>query len=116
MLRLLSEENFNGDIVRGLLLRNPSLDLVRVQDVGLLGVEDPAVLAWAAEQDRILLSHDRATLPDYAYERVGAEEKMPGVFVLNDRLPVRTAIEELLFVDANSQMSEWNGRVIYLPL
>lgn len=46
MLRLLSDENFNGDIVRGLLLRCPKLDLVRVQDSGLDGVDDPAVL-WA---------------------------------------------------------------------
>ena len=29
MLRLLSDENFNGDIVRGLSLRRPDLDLVR---------------------------------------------------------------------------------------
>ena len=35
MLRLLADENFSGDIVRGLLLRQPDLDLVRAQDVGL---------------------------------------------------------------------------------
>lgn len=61
MLRLLADENFNGDIIRGLLLRQPDLDLVRVQDVDLAGAEDPDVLAWAAENNRILLTHDRAT-------------------------------------------------------
>jgi hypothetical protein len=30
MLSLLSDENFNGDIVRGLFLRQPNLDLMRV--------------------------------------------------------------------------------------
>ena len=44
MLRLLSDENFNGDIVRGLLLRQPDLDILRVQDVGLSGADDPNVL------------------------------------------------------------------------
>ena len=34
MLKLLADENFNGDIVRGLFLRRPELDLVRIQDVG----------------------------------------------------------------------------------
>jgi len=34
VFRLLADENFNGDIVRGLLLRQPDLDIVRVQDVG----------------------------------------------------------------------------------
>ena len=41
MLRLLADENFNGDIVRALLLQQPDLDIVRVQDVGLAGVSDP---------------------------------------------------------------------------
>jgi len=66
MLRFLSDENFNGDIVRGLLLRRADFNLVRVQDVGLSGLDDPAVLAWAAENNRILLSHDRTTMPDHA--------------------------------------------------
>ena len=52
MLRLLADENFNGGIVRGLLLRQASLDLVRVQDVGLSGADHPDILAWAAENDR----------------------------------------------------------------
>jgi predicted nuclease of predicted toxin-antitoxin system len=78
MLRLASDENFNGDIVRGLLFRLPELNLLRVQDVGLGGAIDPVVLAWAAENDRIVLTHDRATLPNFAYERVVAGEAMPG--------------------------------------
>jgi hypothetical protein len=44
MLRLLADENLNNAILRGLRLRNPDLDIVRVQDVGLSGAEDPAVL------------------------------------------------------------------------
>jgi Domain of unknown function (DUF5615) len=116
MLRLVSDENFNGDIVRGLLLRRPTLDLVRLQDTGLEGVEDPAVLAWAAEHNRIPLTHDRATMPDFAYARMAARKPMPGVFVIDDRLPVRQAIDELLLVDAGSERAEWAGLVLYLPL
>jgi predicted nuclease of predicted toxin-antitoxin system len=58
MLRRLADESFNGDIVRGLLLRQPDLDLVRVQDVGLAGADDRDVLAWAAKNNRIVLTHD----------------------------------------------------------
>lgn len=72
MLRLLSDENFNGDMVRGWLLRHPDLDLNRVQDVGLEEADDPTILAWTAEQNRIVLTHDRATMPDFAYARVVA--------------------------------------------
>ena len=54
MLRLVSDENFSGDIVRRLLLRHPALDLCCVQDIGLEGADDPTILAWAAANDRIV--------------------------------------------------------------
>jgi hypothetical protein len=113
---MLADENFNGDIVRGLLLRQPDLDLVRIQDVGLSGAEDPDVLAWAAENTRIVLTHDRATMSDCAYERVAAGENMAGVFILNDRLAVGKAIDELLLMDACSEQAEWVGRAVHVPL
>jgi predicted nuclease of predicted toxin-antitoxin system len=116
MLRLLADENFNGDIVRALLLRQPDLDIVRVQDVGLAGVGDPDILAWAVANDRIIFTHDRATLPDYAYERLSVGENMPGVFILNDRFPPGQAIQEILLIVACSKQAEWNDRVVHVPL
>ncbi|MEO0012322.1 MAG: hypothetical protein RLZZ535_711 [Cyanobacteriota bacterium] len=116
MLRLLSDENFNGDIIRGLFLRQPNLDLSRVQDVSLQEVDDPTILAWAANNNRILLTHDRATMPDFAYERLVRRETMTGIFVVNDRMPIRQAIDELLLLINCSKQSEWKGIVLYLPL
>ena len=116
MLRLLADENFNGDIVRGLLLRQPDLDIVRVQDVGLVGADDPDVLAWAAENNRLVLTYDRATMSDYAYERIEAGEEMAGVFILNDRFPIGRAIDEILLMIACSEQAEWNGRAVHVPL
>jgi hypothetical protein len=116
VFRLLADENFNGDIVRGLLLRQPDLDIVRVQDVGLAEADDPQILAWAAENNRIVLTHDRATMPDYARERLASRRSMPGAFILHDRLPVAHSIQEILLIIACSDQVEWNGRVVYLPL
>lgn len=116
MLRLLADENFNRDIGRGLLLRQPGLEIVRVQEMGLDGIVDPNILAWAAENDRIVLTHDRATMPGYAYRRVAAGEKMPGVFVIDDRFPVGRAIEEVLFLVQCTSAADWADLVVYLPL
>src|SRR5688572_12852686 len=116
MLRLLADENFNDDIVRGLLLRQPDLDLVCVRDVGLSGADDPDILAWAAENNRIVLTHDRATMSDHAYERVAAGQPMPGVFILNDRFPVGRAIDEILLLAACTEQAEWSGRAVHVPL
>jgi predicted nuclease of predicted toxin-antitoxin system len=65
VLRLISDENFDGDILRGLFRRNPALDIIRVQDVGLTSATDPDVLAWAATEGRIVLTHDRTTARRY---------------------------------------------------
>lgn len=116
MLSLLSDENFNGDIVRGLFLRQPELDLLRVQDVGLGEEDDPAILDWAINNERILLTHDRATMPDFAYERLVRGKQMAGLFVVNDRMPIRQAIDELFLLVNCSKQAEWLGIVLYLPL
>jgi hypothetical protein len=116
MLRLLTDENFNGIIVSGLLKRQPDLEIVRVQDVGLLGAEDSVILEWAAREDRVLLTHDAKTITKYAYERVLAGQRMPGVFELVRTLPFGRAIEEILLIAQASFEGEWEGQVRYLPL
>lgn len=80
MLRLAADENFNNDVVRGVLRRKPSVDIVRIQDMGLSGADDPTVLQWAAQEGRVLLTHDVATITRYAYERIRDGKPMPGVF------------------------------------
>jgi hypothetical protein len=116
MLRLLADANFNGDIVRGLLRIQPTFEIIRVQDVGLADAPDPDILAWAAVNDWLVLTHDRSTMPDHAFARVVAGDMMRGVFVLNDRMRVGEAISELLLMDECSEQAEWIGRVVYLPL
>ena len=116
MLRLLADENFNGDIVRGLSFRQPNLDLIRVQETAAAGADDADVLNWAAKNNRIVLTHDTKTLPSHAYRRTVTGQPMPGVFVLDDRFPVGSAIQEIMLLIACSKQSEWNGRVVYLPL
>ena len=88
MLHFLSDENFTGIIIRGLLLQRPNLDLVRVQDVGLMEEDDPTILEWAANHHRIVLTHDRATMPDFAYARIAANKQMPGLFVFTNRISI----------------------------
>lgn len=116
MLRLAADENFDNNIVRALVRRESRLDLERVQDAGLSGASDRVVLDWWAEEGRILVTHDRATIPKYTYERIQAGRFVPGVFIVPLNLPVGTAVRDLLLMIRYSEMKEWEGRVIYLPL
>jgi hypothetical protein len=116
MLRLAADENFNADIIRGLLRRLPNLDIVRIQDVGLSGADDPAVLEWSAHERRIVVTHDVSTLPRYASERVAAGRPMPGVFAASSTASIGRVIDDLLLLAECSLEQEWEGQVLYLPL
>ncbi|MCT7980498.1 DUF5615 family PIN-like protein [Laspinema olomoucense] len=116
MLKFVADENFNNNIVRGLLRRQPDLDIVRIQDIGLSGADDPTVLEWAAQEERILLTHDVATITLYAYQRIQAEQRMPGVFEVSPTLGIGRAIEDILLLAELSLDNEWEGQIRYLPL
>jgi hypothetical protein len=116
MLRLAADENFNADIVRGLRRRLSEIDVVRVQDVGLSGADDPSVLGWAAGEGRIVLTHDISTLVGHAFKRVAAGQRMPGVFATRSRDPIGSTIEDLVLLAECSFEGEWEGQVRFLPL
>jgi predicted nuclease of predicted toxin-antitoxin system len=116
MLRLAADENFDNDIVRGVLRRNPALDIVRIQDTSLASAEDPVILEWAAREGRVLLTHDVNTLIGFAHQRVRTGRGMPGIFVTRADAPLGRVIEDLLFLAQESLVGEWEGQVRYLPL
>ena len=58
------------------------IDVVRVQDVGLMGASDPSILEWAAQNGRVVLTHDRRTMVPYAWDRINDRLPMAGVVLL----------------------------------
>jgi predicted nuclease of predicted toxin-antitoxin system len=116
MLRLAIDENFNHDILRGLIRRQPELDAIRVHEAGLKGADDPTVLEWAAQEKRLLLTHDVTTMTKYAYDRVRLGQSMPGVIQVGRGIPISEVIAEILLIVECSLEGEWEGKVGYLPL
>ena len=116
MLRFVADEDFTRVIVRGILRARPDIDLVRVQDVGLRTQDDAVVLEWAAQEKRVLLTHDAQTMPARAYERARRLLPMPGVFVVPQDEAIGRIIEDLILLAECSSENEWEGQVKYLPL
>lgn len=114
-MRLLSDENFNGAIVRGLMRRLPELDLVRVQDVGLRHTDDPVILEWAANKGRILLTHDVATVTMYAYDRINQGLPMTGVVEVIATAPIGKIIDDLELFICCSESEEYEGQILFIP-
>lgn len=114
MLRLLADENFDGRVHRGLLARIPELDVLRVQDAGFYGADDPTILAYAAEQERVLLTHDVSTMISFAGERLAAGQPMAGLVVVPQVAAPGRFIEALQELIETSEPSELRGQILYL--
>jgi predicted nuclease of predicted toxin-antitoxin system len=116
VLKLFADEHIPTPLIEGLLARQPDLDIVRVQDVGLRSAPDPELLEWAAQEKRLLITNDVHTLLDYAYERVAEGKPMPGVIAVPVGIAFGRAIEDILLVAQASRPDEWDNQVVFLPL
>jgi hypothetical protein len=115
-VRFLADADLNKTIVSGVLRREPSTDFLTAQAAGLRGMNDPQVLALAAERERVLVSHDAGTMPAHFRAFRNAGKYSSGVFLVPQSLDVGTAIDELLLVWLASEASEWENRLVWLPL
>ena len=116
MIRLLTDENFNQKIVRGLRLRLPQLDLISVRDAGLAGQHDMFLLHWAAKENRAILTHDINTMVPDAEQLIGQREPMAGVIFVPDQLQIGRAINDLEIAIECSSESEIRDAITYIPL
>ncbi len=115
MWRLLADENFNGKILRALLRRMPDLDVVRAQDTQLYGQDDPDVPRWAAESQRVVLTHDAATMIGYAKKRMISGEPMPGLIAARTNRPIGRVIEDLEILLRAGNPAEMERRILFIP-
>lgn len=88
MIRFIADADLNKGIVAGCLRREPGMDFLSANDADLEGVPDPEVLALAAIQDRILVSHDFQTMPRHFGDFLQAGNSSRGVLLVPQRLPI----------------------------
>lgn len=99
------------------VLRSKGLDVVRVQDVNLRTAQDPEILEWAAPRDRVFLTRDRRTVPDFAYERVSAGLPVAGVVVVDTGRNLGDIVEDIQTIAECESLESMRDRVvIHLPL
>ena len=115
-IRFQADANFNAQIIRGVLRRQPLVDFQTADAAALSGILDPEVLARTAHSERVLVSHDYHTMPDHFAEFLASGQHSPGVLLLHQTLPVAQAIEALLLVWDASDPAEWRDPLTYLPL
>jgi hypothetical protein len=98
MLRLASDADVHGDLIRGLRRHRPELDLIRVQDALPEGTADLDVLAWAAAEGRVLITNDRNTMIGFAYQRRAEGKPVPGLITTTNDQSIGSAIDDILLI------------------
>ncbi|MCX6599923.1 MAG: DUF5615 family PIN-like protein [Acidobacteria bacterium] len=115
MIRFLADADLRYGVVKALRRKEPAIDFASADDAGLAGVPDPEVLEIAAQQGRILVSHDRRTMADHFRARLAAGKSSPGVFLVPQSLPIGQVVEALMMVWAASEPADWEDQLRYLP-
>jgi Domain of unknown function (DUF5615) len=94
----------------------PAIDILDVKTAGLRGMKDPALIELAAQQGRIIISHDRETMTRCLRERLDSGKSTAGLFVVPQHpSAVGAIIESLLLVWTASVAEEWRDQIVYLP-
>ncbi|OUC15291.1 MAG: hypothetical protein B0A82_08050 [Alkalinema sp. CACIAM 70d] len=114
-IRFQADADLRQAIVTGTLRRQPSIDFQSANEAGLEGVKDPEVLAIAARDSRVLVTHDRKTMP-IEFGQFITSKNSSGVLILAQNLPISEAIEAIILVWEASTAEEWINQIMTFPL
>ena len=116
MVRFLADVSLRHAIVTGCVRREPAIDFLSAHTAKLHGLPDRDVLDLAAKQSRILVSQDFRTMPKHFAEFISAGRLSPGVFLVKQRAPLASIIQELVLIWTASTPEDWTNRIVEIPL
>ena len=113
--RFQADADFNQKIIAGLRRREPALDFQTALKGNVIGRPDHEVLLLAARAGRILVTHDRRSMPGH-FARFIQKQASPGLLIVEQDLDLATAIDDLLLVWAASSSEEWENKIGFVPI
>jgi Domain of unknown function (DUF5615) len=117
-VRFQTDADFDRRIVRAILRREAAIDLQLATaargGAGLRGISDAQVLAVAAQEGRMLLSHDHHTMPRHFGDFITTQAS-PGVIIIPQRMLISVAAEWIMTIWAASEAEEWVNQILLLP-
>ncbi len=114
-IRYQADADLNQAIVTGVLRQEPNIDFQTAYEAQLSSLTDLEVLALAAEQKRILVTHDRKTMP-YHFAQFLSTHQSSGVLIVSKSLEIEIVINELILIWSASDAEEWINRLAKIPL
>ena len=113
-IRFQADADLRQAIVTGVIRRAPNLDFRSANEAELEGIKDPDVLALAARDSRVLVTHDRRTMPTEFGHFITTQTSY-GVLILSQNLPIGEAIDAIILVWEASTAEEWINQIMTFP-
>ena len=113
-IRFQADADLRQAIVIGTIRREPNLDFRSANEAGLEGIKDPEVLVVAARDGRVLVTHDRKTMP-LEFGQFITSQASSGVLILSQNLPIGEAIDAIILVWEASMAEEWINQIMTFP-
>jgi len=114
-VRFLADADLNHYIITGTRLREPAIGFLSAADAALEGLSDTEVIGVAARQNRILVSHDKSSMPLHFARFVAEKQISPGVFLVPQHADVGSVIEALVLIWSASSTVDWFGQIHHIP-
>jgi hypothetical protein len=114
-MKFQADADLDHDIVVAVRRQEPAIDFASATDSDLAGVPDPGVLERATIENRILVTHDRRTMPQHFRDRLNAGKSSPGVFIVSQFSPIGPVLDSIVMVWATSDGAEWRDQIFHLP-
>lgn len=114
-IRFQADADLNQIILLAAVRREPAIDFQTAVSGNLAGLSDTEVLALAAREGRLLVTHDHKTMPRYFSEFI-ATGTSPGVLIVPQHVSVASVVEDLILIWLATEAEEWIDRICYLPL
>jgi hypothetical protein len=115
--RFLIDEDTDPVLASALRQAQPTIDIVRVGDPGAppRGTLDPDLLVAAEVLGRVLISHDRTTMPTALMNHFAAGRHTAGVILLRRGFPLAREVQKIEHQWSTTEADDWIDRTIYLP-
>jgi len=117
-LKYLIDENVNPIYPNQIKLREPEIviKIVGESDTPRKSTLDPKILCWCEENNFVLVTNNRTSMPVHLSDHIAINRHIPGIFILNPNLSIGENIEELIIIALASEDNEYQDRIVYLPL
>ena len=115
-VRFLADRDLNDHIVAGISRREPAIEFLRVRALDRHTGSDSELLDYANREHLLVVSHDVNTMTAAASQRLRESQRIAGLLMVQQSMPVNEVIEALLLIWSATEQNDWRDQIVFLPL